>query len=198
MKKIVALLLMISFHTGFSQIYEVGVTLNAVNIMGDNSTGIGDLVDIGFSPQNIGFIFKKNINPRVAYRASMNNLTQDGNSIYEFTLGIDYNFKKYNLLRYKRGERSTPYFILEGAALLFSPVGSGRSATIALPVGIGYKVAVTPKIVLSIEGKARVALTDSLDGILTNASTYDSYYFFGASAYYTFGWPKSSKIRSKF
>lgn len=198
MKKIIALLLIISSYTGFSQIYETGLMLNAVNVLGDKSTTIGNLVDVGFSPKNIGVIVKKNINPRLAYRAAVNNLSYDGNSLVELSFGVDFNFRKYNLLRYKVGERSTPYFIIEGAALLFSQPGGGRSGTIALPVGIGYKTAITQKIIFSVEGKARVALTDSLDGVVTNASTLDTYYFFGAGIYYAFGWPTSSKTRSKF
>ncbi|MDO6736432.1 DUF6089 family protein [Wenyingzhuangia sp. 2_MG-2023] len=193
MKKIVSILLMISFHTGFSQIYEAGLTLNIPNILGESN----ELFNISVSPTNVGFIVKKNINPRIAYRAAVNRISSDITTMSEFSLGIDYNFKKYNLLRYRANERSTPYFILEGAALLFNS-GAGIKPTIALPVGIGYKTALTKHFVLSLEAKGRIALTDQLDNDASNSSTLDAYYFFGGSLYYTFGWPKSNKARSKF
>lgn len=200
MKKVIYILVFIFFQNGFSQIYETGLTLNLPNILSEN-TGTLDLLKPSISPTNVGAIIKKNVNPRIAYRASLNRLTDKGTTILEGTLGVDVNFKKYNLLRYRKGERGTPYFIIEAAALVFSSPGSARSATLALPVGIGYKRAINRRWIISVEGKGRVALTDDLSVNKTgseNSSTFDSYYFFSGSLYYTFGWPKHYKSRSKF
>lgn len=201
MKKIIFLLVFISFQKGFTQIYEAGLTLNMANILSDNS-GTMDLLKPSISPTYVGAIFKKNANPRLAYRIALNRFSSNGTSIIEGSLGVDFNFKKYNLLRYREGERGTPYFILEAAALLYTPPSGGYKPTIALPVGIGYKRAITRRIVISLEGKGRVALTDELDGINSsnggNSSTFDSYYYFGGSLFYTFGWPKHYRTRSKF
>ncbi|WP_010134383.1 DUF6089 family protein [Ochrovirga pacifica] len=196
MKKLIYLLIFISFQNSFSQIYEAGFTLNMPNILTDNSTTM-DLLKPKISPTSIGFAIKKNANPRIAYRLTANRLKHDNISILEGTLGVDFNFSKYNLLRFREGERGTPYFILEAAALIYNN-GAGYKPMIALPVGIGYKRAINRDFLFSLEAKGRVALTDDLDGMATNGSTYDAYYFLGGSIYYTFGWPKDYKTRSKF
>ncbi|MGY6649501.1 hypothetical protein [Wenyingzhuangia sp. IMCC45574] len=201
MKKVIYILVFIFFQNGFSQIYETGLTLNLPNILSEN-TGTLDLIKPSISPTNVGAIIKKNVNPRIAYRASLNKLTDKGTTILEGTLGVDINFKKYNLLRYRKGERGTPYFIIEAAALWYNNSEDKLSGpTVALPVGIGYKRAINRRWIISVEGKGRVALTDSLSKNKIgseNSSTLDSYYFFSGSLYYTFGWPKHYKSRSKF
>lgn len=197
MKKILFLLVFISFQRGFTQIYEAGLTLNMANIPSDKS-GTLDLLMPSISPTYVGAIFKKNANPRLAYRVALNRFASNGTSIIEGSIGVDFNFKKYNLIRYRKGERGTPYFILEAAGLLFVPPSGTLKPTIALPVGIGYKRALTRRIVISFEGKGRVALSDELDGLNTNRSTFDAYYYFGGSLFYTFGWPKHYRTRSKF
>ena len=193
MRKLVYILTFLIANIGFSQVYEAGLTYNLGNIMGESNNAF----PITSSNKNWGVIIKKNMNPRIAYRVGINLIKSYNTQLTELSGGIDFNFTKYNLIRTGNIKKSTGYLIFE-AATIFYNTGDDIKFTAALPMGIGYKNALTKRIVCSLEAKARVSFSDALDNITTNKSTLDAYYYIGASIYYTFGWPRGSKNQIRF
>lgn len=153
------------------------------------------------SDKNWGVVIKKNMNPRISYRLAVNLMERSYNNgltqLAELSGGIDFNFTEYNLLRTGISKKGTGYLIFEAATLFYNTDGNTKFS-MALPMGIGYKQALTKHIVCSLETKVRVAFTDNLDNITTNKSTLDAYYYIGTSIYYTFGWPRGSKNQIRF
>ncbi|ANW97141.1 hypothetical protein AXE80_12970 [Wenyingzhuangia fucanilytica] len=193
MRKLVCILTFLIANIGFSQVYEAGLTYNLGNVMGERN----DAFPITSSYKNWGVVIKKNMNPRIAYRLAINLMESHNTQLAELSGGIDFNFTKYNLIRTGNIKKSTGYLIFE-AATMFYNTGGDTKFSIALPMGIGYKHAITKRIVCSMEAKARVSFSDTLDKITTNKSTLDAYYYIGASIYYTFGWPRGSKNQIRF
>ncbi|MDB4297468.1 DUF6089 family protein [Flavobacteriaceae bacterium] len=193
MKKLIFLISILFNVLGYSQVYEAGLSYNIGSIMGETSSTFRD----PFSPSNFGLIVKKNMNPRIAYRAGINRLNSADTNITEFSGGIDFNFIKYNLVRNQDNFKHSPYLTLELAALTYkNSISSGFA--VALPIGIGYKQSINDFFIWSVEAKGRVTFSDDLDGIKTNKSTLDSFAYVSATIYYTFGWPKGSKNQTKF
>lgn len=198
MRKLVYVFTFLIANIGFSQVYEAGLTYNLGNIVGERN----DAFPVATSSKNWGIVVKKNMNPRIAYRVALNLMeSSHKNSITqlaELSGGIDFNFTKYNLFRIGSNSKSTGYLIFEAATMFYNTGDGITKFSMALPMGIGYKQALTKHIVCSLETKMRVALTDELDNITTNKSTLDAYYYIGASIYYTFGWPRGSKNQIRF
>lgn len=193
MRKLVYLLPLFFIQIGFSQVYEAGLTYNLGNVIGEND----EVFPIGGSNKNFGVIFKKNMNPRIAYRLGVNLIESDITQLAEVSAGIDFNFTDYNLIRTNSNKKQTAYLIFEVASIFYNTQTETKFA-VALPLGIGYKQAITKRLTSSIEAKVRATFTDDLDNIKTNKSTLDAYYYIGASIYYTFGWPKGSKNQIRF
>ncbi|MGY5355191.1 DUF6089 family protein [Wenyingzhuangia sp. IMCC45467] len=193
MRKLVYIFTFLIANIGFSQVYEAGLTYNLGNVMGERNNAF----PITTSNKNWGVIIKKNMNPRIAYRVAVNLMESHNTQLAELTGGIDFNFTKYNLIRTGNIKKSSAYLIFE-AATMFYNTGGNTKFSMALPMGIGYKQALTKHIVCSLETKARVSFSDVLDNITTNKSTLDAYYYIGASIYYTFGWPRGSKNQIRF
>ena len=200
MRNLVYIFTFLVANIGFSQVYEAGLSYNLGNVVGERN---------GFRPspitgstENWGIILKKNMNPRMAYRFAINGIQSHYTKLTEVSGGIDFNFTNYNTVRYRSKEKGTAYVIFEATTLFYNvKEDDGRSDTkfaIALPLGLGYKKAISKNFVFSIEAKGRVALTDGLDGVTTNKSTLDAYYYVGTSLYYTFGWPRGSKNQIRF
>ncbi|MDO3694125.1 DUF6089 family protein [Wenyingzhuangia sp. chi5] len=197
MRKLMYILTFLIANIGFSQVYEAGLTYNLGNVMGERNNAF----PITSSYKNWGVVIKKNMNPRIAYRVAVNLMESSHQNsttqLAELSGGIDFNFTKYNLIRTGNIKKSTGYLIFEAATIFYNTDGKTKFSA-ALPMGIGYKQALTKRIVCSLEAKARVSFSDVLDNIKTNKSTLDAYYYIGASIYYTFGWPRGSKNQIRF
>ncbi|GGF64946.1 hypothetical protein SAMN05444281_0636 [Wenyingzhuangia marina] len=193
MRKLVYILTFLIANIGFSQVYEAGLTYNLGSVVGERN----DAFPITTSNKNWGVVIKKNMNPRISYRLAVNLMESYNTQLAELSGGIDFNFTKYNLIRTGKIKKSTGYLIFEAATIFYNTRGKTKFSA-ALPIGIGYKQALTKRIVFSLEAKARVSFSDVLDNIKTNKSTLDAYYYIGTSIYYTFGWPRGSKNQIRF
>ena len=202
MRKLLYILAFVCFtQMGSAQVYELGLTYNMGQILGENNSNFSVL------DQNFGITLKKNMHPRMSYRLSANKLTTQSSKLTEFAFGIDFNFKNYNLLRANGKDRSAPYVILEVASILYDNGINSNKFAFALPLGVGYKTSITDHFIFAVEAKARIAFTDALDSgitenfnetIFVNNNTLDAYYYTGFTFFYTFGWPRGSKNQTRF
>ncbi|MGY5352288.1 DUF6089 family protein [Wenyingzhuangia sp. IMCC45533] len=200
MRKLVYILLIMFSSIGFSQVYEAGVSYNLGQIVGENNSSFSLVAP------NLGFVIKKNMNPRIAYRIAANYINTNTSDYTEVSAGIDFSFTEYNLVRPGKFRKGAPYVIFEIAGLFYDN-NENNDFALALPLGIGYKKAISKNLVGSIEAKGRIALTDQLDNphdrelpnyVNRNNTTLDAYYYLGLSLYYTFGWPRGSKNQTRF
>ncbi|NOR27836.1 MAG: hypothetical protein GQ540_04830 [Lutibacter sp.] len=185
MKKLVLFFTFICITiTSKAQINEVGFFVGGSNYIGD----IGPEQYI--NPANFmgGFIYKWNMNPRIAIRGTFTyaqissddvnatnkarNLRGIGfnNSIKELALGIEFNYFDYNIDDYR--QTRTPYIIFEIAAFNYSIVESetapqqyqyGSKTSFAIPFGIGYKSKLFRDFAIAFELRARYTFKDDLD-----------------------------------
>ncbi len=200
MRKLSYIIVILFSSLSFSQVYEAGVSYNLGQIVGEDNSSFSVL------RPNFGFVIKKNMHPRIAYRIAANHLNTNTSKFTEISAGIDFSFTKYNLVRAGNFRKGTPYVIFEVAGLSFDN-GTDKKFTLALPFGVGYKKTVAKNFIASVEAKARIALTDVLDNahetaqanfVKRNTTTLDAYYYLGVSLYYTFGWPRGSKNQTRF
>ena len=200
-----------------AQTFEVGLFAGGSNLIGD----VGSTAYIAPRGLAAGGVIKWNRSTRHSFRASLigNFLRGDdddssdesrklrglsfNNKLIEGSLGIEYNFWDYEL--YSGTQQFTPY-IYSGLSVLYHSNTSlnGRSfkfdgwtANLAIPVILGMKANVTPKIIASFEIGARYTLTDNLDGSnpgdesgnasFGNINNNDWFVFTGFTVSYTFG-----------
>jgi len=216
MYKLFRLFFLLFFITMNAQIHEVGVFAGGSNYIGD----VGLTTYISPNEPALGILYKWNKSTRHSYRfsytqskISANDLdsnepsrNQRGyrfeNSIKEVSLGLEFNFFDFNLHEVKR--KITPYvysgisyfrydelYVSSGETLKDSGAGS-----FAIPMILGIKSNVSPRIVLGLEVGARYTLTDNLDGSnpedenwlkFGNINNNDWYVFSGLTLTYTFG-----------
>jgi len=167
-----------------SQINEIGFFVGGTNYVGD--VGRTNYIQ----PNNPGgsIIYKYNINPRIAFRASYSHFLLKGddgdsenavrqqrgfsfkNPINEFAVGIEYNFFEYDLS--SSDKTNTPYILLQVAAVdyetprLQNSTGNyrfTRNTSLSIPFGLGYKTKVFGKIAFAVEASFRYTFTDKLD-----------------------------------
>ncbi len=218
MYKLFNLIFLFLIFTLNAQIHEVGVFIGGSNYIGD----VGSTTYISPNEPAIGILYKWNKSPRHSYRfsytqskISANDLdskepsrNQRGyrfeNNIKEVSLGLEFNFFDFNLHEVKR--KISPY-VFSGLSyfrydeLYYSPSSkdsqkdSGTGA-FAIPIILGVKSNVSPRLVLALEVGARYTFTDNLDGSnpkdenLTkfgNINNNDWYVFSGLTLTYTFG-----------
>jgi len=158
-----------------AQLHEVGVFFGGSNYVGD----LGSPTFVYPTAPAFGFIYKRNKNQRIAYRATITHMklrknahdskehilekfTDLDKSLTEFTAGVEYNFFEYNLD--KLGAVATPYFVFELTAFNYSTKPKNENKIgIALPFGIGYKAKLFGKLAYAIETRVRYTMTDDLD-----------------------------------
>jgi len=185
MKKLVLFFTFICITiTSKAQINEVGFFVGGSNYIGD----IGPEQYI--NPANFmgGFIYKWNMNPRIAFRGTftyaqissddinatnkVRNLRGIGfnNSIKELAFGLEFNYFDYNIDDYR--QTHTPYIIFEIAAFNYSVVKSeiapqqyqySSKTSFAIPFGIGYKSKLFQDFAIAFEIRARYTFKDDLD-----------------------------------
>ena len=198
-----------------AQIHEVGMFLGGSNYIGD----IGPTSYISPNEPAIGVLYKWNKSPRHSYRFSytQSKITSNDldskeasryqreyrfeNNLKEVSLGLEFNFFDFNL--HDSSKKISPY-IASGlsyflAKYIVTDTNTGisvrgrteRKKSIALPVIIGIKSNISPRLVLALETGARYTLTDNVDGSLNqnfgNINNNDWYVFTGATLTYTFG-----------
>ncbi len=216
MYKLLHLLTLLFFFTMNAQIHEVGLFLGGSNYVGD----VGLTTYIAPNEPALGVLYKWNKSPRHSYRfsytqskISANDLdskepgrNQRGyrfeNSIKEVSLGLEFNFFDFNLHEAKR--KITPY-VYSGISYFRHDelyvswdeiVKDSSTGTMAIPMILGIKSNVSPRIVLGLEVGARYTFTDNLDGSnpkdenllkFGNINNNDWYVFSGLTLTYTFG-----------
>ncbi|WP_269240537.1 DUF6089 family protein [Flavobacterium limnophilum] len=216
MYKLFQLLSLLFFFTMNAQIHELGVFAGGSNYVGD----VGLTTYIAPNEPALGILYKWNKSPRHSYRFSYTQSKISGddldskepgrnqrgyrfeNSIKEVSLGLEFNFFDFNLHEVKR--KITPYvysgisyfrydelYVSSGETLKDSGTGS-----FAIPMILGIKSNVSPRIVIGLEVGARYTFTDNLDGSnpkdenllkFGNINNNDWYVFSGLTLTYTFG-----------
>ncbi len=200
-----------------AQIHEVGFFVGGSNYIGD----VGSTTYIAPNQPALGILYKWNKTPRLAYRFSLNgayiyandtDAKEPGrnlrgyhfkNSIKEVSLGLEFNFFDFNLHDVQR--KYTPYvhtginyIRIHDAYVSGSQIAlrSDHVGKFAIPMTLGVKSNIWPKIILALEVGARYTLTDNLDGSnpkdtslpkFGNINNNDWYVFSGVTLTYTFG-----------
>ncbi|KUJ60227.1 hypothetical protein AR687_19240 [Flavobacteriaceae bacterium CRH] len=216
MKKIFNLLLcFFPLITLNAQINEIGVFLGGSNFVGD----VGSTTYINPDKLAFGILYKWNKSPRHSYRFSYTQSSVTGNdldseetgrnkrgykfenNIKELSAGLEFNFFDFNLHDYH--PKITPY-IYSGLSYFFYDelyITGGQTrkektaSSIAIPMTLGIKSNVSPKLILALEVGARYTFTDNIDGSnpgnedlrFGNLNNNDWYVFSGVTLTYTFG-----------
>ncbi len=203
-----------------AQIYEVGLFAGGSNFIGD----VGATNYISPNQLAIGAIGKWNRSPRHAFRASIIFTELEGldsksddprrvqrgyefsNSILEFSAGLEFTFFDWNL--HDISLKGTPYiytgittarhdnFFFDNNGDLTSE--DTTSWAFGIPMVLGYKILISPHIILGAEIGARYTFTDEIDGSVPDAdfreqfsfgniNNNDWYMFTGITLTYTFG-----------
>ncbi|MCW5516134.1 DUF6089 family protein [Muriicola sp. Z0-33] len=219
MRKFIVIALLCLSTQLHSQTYEIG-------LFGGGANNIGDVGRTNFIlPSGLAFggIFKWNKSKRYAWRASViyGKFTADDaksdissrqqrgyvmdNSVFETSLGLEFNFVEYNL--HKLGPAFTPY-LYTGLTYFrygFNYFDAGqlqdidqKDGAFAIPMTVGAKARINQFLILGAEIGARYTFTDNLDASNPVGSNFepfrfgnifsdDWYVFSGITLTYTFG-----------
>ncbi len=198
------------------QTYEIGAFLGGSNVVGDiGSTSY-------FAPNQLAFggIFKWNRSARHSFRLTAIFTELEGNdsdshearrqsrdlsftnSIQEVSLGLEYTFWEFDM--FKDRNANAPYiytgltvFNQENISSVSNITQDGSSIDFAIPITLGYKIALNSAMIVALEAGARYTLTDNLDGSapiddndsvsLGNINNNDWYVFTGITVSFAFG-----------
>ena len=218
MKRLFLFVLLVSLSNLNAQIHEIGVFLGGSNYVGD----VGSTTYINPNELAFGALYKWNKSPRHAYRFSITHgkITNDDskssvsgrkqrdydfeNTVTEISAGLEFNFFDFNLHQMDR--KITPY-VFSGLSFfnyneLFVVGGETEEdyseTSFAIPMILGIKSNITPKLILGAEVGVRYTFTDNLDGSnpknenlqtlkFGNTNSNDWYVFTGFTLTYTFG-----------
>lgn len=206
----------LSFCTARAQINELGIFLGGSNYIGD----VGPTNYVKPNEFAYGILYKWNRSPRHSWRVSYTQskiTSRDAdsevparklrnfdfeNSVKELSLGLEFNFFDFNLHQLER--QFTPY-IYTGLSIFiydeqFQANGYEKDYTdsaLAIPMTIGVKTNITPRLILGFEVGARYTFTDNLDTSnpensnladfrFGNINSNDWYVFSGFTLTYTF------------
>lgn len=156
--------------------YELGVAVGGSSYYGDANyhSLLNNMSFMG------GIMGRYNINPRMALKASLSaagiagttagldNTFPGGNVefsrvIYDLGAQFECHFIGYgDGTGYKRSSRLSPY-IFAGAGLTFAPKPASNVFTMNLPLGVGLKYKIAPRLNLGCELSFRFTLSDKLD-----------------------------------
>ena len=214
------LITLLSIQLSYSQIHEFGVFVGGSNFIGD----VGATNYIAPKQLAIGGIYKWNRSPRHSYRISLLFTELEGidkdsddpsriqrgyefkNQIIELSAGMEFTFFDFNL--HNGGKVSTPYLytgisIATHDNFFFNngKLQSENTSSIAygIPMVLGYKAAISDKLILALEIGARYTFSDEIDGSVPDAkeliatksfgniNNNDWYTFTGITLTYTFG-----------
>lgn len=161
---------------GLEYRYEVGAMVGASSYYGDAN------YHIPFKNINVmgGLLWRYNINPRMAVKADFAVAGISGNTanfdnrfpgggvefsrtIYELGGQFEYNFLAYgDGAGYKKTHRVVPY-IFAGLGLTYAPKPAKHVFAANMPVGLGVKYKVIPRLNLGCELSFRFTHSDNLD-----------------------------------
>jgi len=222
MKKIFNLLLcFFPFITLNAQINEIGVFLGGSNVVGD----VGKTTYIAPEKLAFGVLYKWNRSPRHSWRFSYTQSNVSGNDfksdetgrnqrgyrfdndIKELSAGLEFNFFDFNLHDYH--PKITPYIYSGLSFFLYDNLyrfdtapnviySQKNTHSFAIPIILGIKSNITPRLILAAEAGVRYTFTDNIDGSNPNTSNTnilkfgnlnnnDWYVFSGLTLTYTFG-----------
>lgn len=220
MKKSLVLFIFLLFQNiSNAQIHEIGAFLGGSNYVGD----VGKTNYVNPNEFAFGILYKWNRSPRHSYRFSYmqssitaNDLDTNvpnrnlrgykfGNSIKEFSAGLEFNFFDFNL--HEALKRKTTPYVFSGLSYfiydeLFVLNGETRKdyseGSLAIPMVVGIKSNLIQNFVIGVEVGARYTFTDNLDGSnpknenlatlkFGNINSNDWYFFSGITITYTFG-----------
>ena len=208
----------------FGQIHEVGVFVGGSNAIAD----VGSGKYVNKNDIAIGGINKLNRSPRHSYRLSAiySSISGDDskssdprrkqrgltfkNEVKEITAGMEFTFWEFDLHdQHNYAIKTTPYLFtglsyFNYNALVLNPNNKieeyNSHNSLAIPMVVGIKSAITKQFVLAIEIGARYTFTDDLDGSnpvrdkeefeslkFGNTNSNDWYVFTGVTLTYTFG-----------
>lgn len=217
MKKIIFGLLCLIFSTSVTaQIHEIGLVLGGSNYVGE----IGPTTY--FNPNKLagGIVYKWNKSPRHAWRASFMQTTLSANdtdtdvpsrrdrgfsfstTVQELSAGLEFNFFPFDL--HSLRPQVTPYVYSGLSAVRYDNqyfINGGtefdkKKFTLAIPMVVGVKASIAPRLVLAAELGARYSYSDNLDASnpdlenavkFGNINSNDWYMFSLLSLTYTFG-----------
>jgi hypothetical protein len=223
MYRLAIIILLSCFHS-FGQIHEVGLFLGGSNAIAD----VGS--EIYVNPNNIaiGGVYRWNRSVRHSYRFSAiySSLTGDDskssdsrrkkrdfsfkNEVKEITAGMEFTFWDFDLHdQHNYAVKTTPYLFTGLTFFNYNELALNDNGelkkydsqnSLAIPMSIGIKSAITKHLLLSFEIGARYTFTDNLDGSNPGASkgndeslkfgninSNDWYVFSGVTLTYTFG-----------
>lgn len=217
MKRLPVLLFLLFVCQVQAQINELGLYLGGSNYMGE----IGATNYIKPNDLAIGVVYKWNRSPRHSYRFSLKHAQISGddadadsdgrklrgltfeNRLTELSAAFEFNFFDFNL--HELDTQFTPY-VYTGLSYTFfnsthfeggEQVDDGNDSTLAIPMAVGFKTNITPKLVLGVEVGFRYSFSDNLDGSnpedgnlepyrFGNINSKDWYTFTGVTLTYTF------------
>jgi len=173
--------LLVIFLFGFLTIETFGQQSIDVGLFGGTGTYFGDMKQINFQKSvnpAYGSFIRYNFNPRYALRFSVINGTIGAEGEYESklwafnknVLELSLQFE-FNYLKYIVGDRVTPYstYILGGIGMQTYKYNidaiEGSEIMPVIPFGLGFKVNLSKRIGIGIEGGMRKSFSDKLDNL---------------------------------
>ena len=186
-RKSLIILFLLSTVFLYGQKFEVGFALGGSNYIGD----VGSTFYINPNSLLMGGVFKWNISKRYAYKATFSLTTLRGadrdsnnsaraernfdfeNTANEVSVGMEFNFLEYDLDYFSRSV--TPYifggisYLMHDELYFIKPSDNSasiydRGSTFALPMALGIKGHIGPKLSLGFEIGVRYAFDDNIDG----------------------------------
>lgn len=220
---LIGILIMCS-SMAYSQIHELGLFVGGANGIAD----VGSNRYIRPNDIAIGAIYKWNKSPRHSYRISATyaNIKDDDansndprrtirgysykNTIKEITAGLEYTFWEFDLHDVHHSFfKTTPYLFTGLSYFNYNALALDNNQEIseynshnslAIPMVVGIKSAISRRFILAVEIGARYTFTDDLDGSnpvrdkaefdslkFGNINSNDWYVFTGITLTYTFG-----------
>jgi hypothetical protein len=175
--------------------YELGAMVGGCSYYGDAN------YTLPFKNMNImgGVVGRYNINPRVAVKANLavgrisgSTAGEDNRfpgsdvdfsrTLYDLGAQMEWHFFAYgDGSGYKASHRLSPY-IFAGAGFTFAPEPADNVFTANIPVGVGVKYKIAPRLNLGCELSFRFTFSDRLDVTETTAPILDDPYGIKSSA----------------
>ncbi|HFB99637.1 MAG TPA: hypothetical protein ENJ53_02420 [Phaeodactylibacter sp.] len=221
MKRVLNIILIFSFPIMlFAQNFEAGMTFGLVTYHGDLVDNLVEIKEMRLSSGIVlrsvlaeKFSMRANflagtLSGKDSYSSDPEKVNRGFHfktKIYEFSLVGEWNIlgtSRSDIRGAVIGQKFTPYLFGGVGAVLFDPDifqntlkdPEGRdypTLHVVVPAGIGFKLGLNERFVLSVELGGRTAFTDYLDGIskLGNPSKNDWYWMGNIMVTYTFGNP---------
>lgn len=100
------------------------------------------------------------------YPETAGSLVEFSNSLTDLSLVYEYNFWPYGTGREYRGARKLTPFIFLGLGATFVKAQEENVFTANVPLGLGLKYKIGPRVNLGVEWTAHFSMSDKLDGVV--------------------------------